>query len=499
MVLFLHVPYVLMLIVFFASKPWRTLFAWCFEPHWLLPLLKDEHDTPAPTLEIDDKGSDTKPGLQIPGSTEAGRCPARENALSTPAPMVDTPLNAALFPAPEDDTESIPELQPGRSMNRFSRWKSTGYEIPWQCQARKYYVCLLPIFVFTLVAATFPFFLCVFYLPGWEILLKVVEGFPLQFGVPFFFVALAGNVGNYAWHYMRLRDTDQVPLKDTDAPPLVHAIVVVAYKEPLDVLRRTVDSITAQRGLGRQPIVVLATEARDDTAQTTFDDLSERVGSEFDMFLLTKHPLVEGETIGKSSNENYAVQELYKLLVEDQSRDPFEILVTIVDADSIISPSYLAHAEHSFRSQRDGRRLIYSGPLSVHRNFSDAGLLTQCYELNRCHSDTFYDPFTMYQPQSNYSLTLGFAQELGFWTPDLIPEDIHTANKARVNNFGSATTVAIPSIICNDLVVSFADRYTQAKRHQMGSITEFAWAIALLFEAKTSFQGWWAVFKVETE
>jgi len=78
-----------------------------------------------------------------------------------------------------------------------------------------------------------------------------------------------------------------------------------------------------------------------------------------------------------------------------------------------------------------------------------------------------------------------------------MPEDIHTANKARVNNFGSRTTVAIPSFICNDLVVEFGDRYTQAKRHQMGSITEFAWALALFFESKTSFPGWWAVFNVE--
>jgi hypothetical protein len=92
---------------------------------------------------------------------------------------------------------------------------------------------------------------------------------------------------------------------------------------------------------------------------------------------------------------------------------------------------------------------------------------------------------------------LGFAQELGFWTPDIMPEDIHTANRARVNNFGSSTTVAIPSIICNDTVVELGDRYGQAKRHQMGSITELAWSIALLFEAKTSLPAWWAVFKVE--
>jgi hypothetical protein len=490
-VLLLHIPYAIIVLAFFASQPWRKLFSWCLEPQWLRPLFKEEQDAP-----------------EVPAKTiwqEDGPSAARDTSRRTLSSQALAQLEDSggsglpTKPAPEDDAasvESIPELQPSRSAGRFYKWTSTGFEIPWQCQARKYYVWLLPIFVGTLITAVFPFFLCVFYLPGWEVLLKVIEGFPLAFGIPIFFAALGSTVVNYAWHFFRLRCTDEVP-EPPNATPLVHAVVVVAYKEPLDVLCRTMDSIVAQQGMWKQPIVVFASEERDDTAQSTFAELSKRVGTHFDMFLLTKHPLVEGETIGKSSNENFAVQELYKRLVEEESRDPFEILVTIVDADSIVSPTYLAHAEHSFRAQRDGRRLIYSGPLSVHRNFDDAGLLTQCYELNRCHADTFHDPFSQYQPQSNYSLTLGFAQELGFWTPDIMPEDIHTANKARVNNFGSRTTVAIPSLICNDLVVQFGDRYTQAMRHQMGSITEFAWALALFFESKTSFPGWWAVFNVE--
>jgi hypothetical protein len=103
----------------------------------------------------------------------------------------------------------------------------------------------------------------------------------------------------------------------------------------------------------------------------------------------------------------------------------------------------------------------------------------------------------MYQPQSNYSLSLGFAQELDFWTPDIMQEDIHTANRARLNNFGSRTTVAIPSFICNDTVVKFSDRYTQALRHQNGSCLEFAWVLALCCQSKFHWSDCFAVFTVE--
>jgi hypothetical protein len=101
-------------------------------------------------------------------------------------------------------------------------------------------------------------------------------------------------------------------------------------------------------------------------------------------------------------------------------------------------------------------------------------------------------------PYSNYSLSLGFATEIGYWTPDVMPEDIHTANKAMVNNFGSMTTVTVPSIICNDLVSGLGDRYQQAKRHQYGSVTECAWLVSVLLDMKLRFPAWWALFKSET-
>merc|ERR1712054_734535 len=66
-----------------------------------------------------------------------------------------------------------------------------------------------------------------------------------------------------------------------------------------------------------------------------------------------------------------------------------------------------------------------------------------------------------------------------------------------VNNFGSKTTVGIPSIICNDLVTGFNDRYVQAKRHQWGSVTELAWQIALLKDMGLSFPAWWATANSE--
>jgi len=207
--------------------------------------------------------------------------------------------------------------------------------------------------------------------------------------------------------------------------------------------------------------------------------------------------LTPGEAAGKAANENWAAREVYRQLVEREGQNPFKIIVTIVDADSVLSPAYLAHVEKSFWAQPDGRRMVYKGPLNVHRNFADGHLLVQCLELSRCHQDTFYNPMSVPYPYSNYSLTLGFAREIDFWTTDVMPEDIHTVNKAMVNSFGSRVTVTVPGIICNDMVPRIADRYVQAKRHQWGSVTEMAWTLSLFTDMRLTLPAWWSVFVSE--
>lgn len=108
----------------------------------------------------------------------------------------------------------------------------------------------------------------------------------------------------------------------------------------------------------------------------------------------------------------------------------------------------------------------------------------------------FFNPLaTSWFPLSNYSLMLGFAAEIDFWTVDCIPEDVHTCSKAMVNNLGSVTTIPFPGFICNDLVEKFPDRYVQAKRHLWG-IIDVTWLIAVLIDMPIGFRSWWSFARV---
>jgi len=229
-------------------------------------------------------------------------------------------------------------------------------------------------------------------------------------------------------------------------------------------------------------MVVLAMEARDESRHESFGYLFEEFGAKGMTLIMTEHVLTAGEVAGKSSNENFAVRQVYKNLVDKQGINPFEVMITVCDADSIFAPAYLNQVERRFWDMHDGRRLIYNGPINTYRNMGDTNALIQFFEMQRSHTETFVDIDAPITPQSNYSLTLGFASELNFWTADNISEDQQTGLKARVNNFCSATTVFVPSFICNDLVEGLADRYVQAKRHMWGGVEVTGWLVAMFHQ-----------------
>jgi len=271
------------------------------------------------------------------------------------------------------------------------------------------------------------------------------------------------------------KQTRSLPL-DPDKR-LVHAVVICQYKEPLEVLDATVQSLV-DGTLACNTIVLLACEARDPFADDVFEILESKYSQYFRNFIKTTHELSPGEVIGKSSNENHAVRQLYSYIMQE-GIDPFDVMVTVCDADSLFDPVFLEHVEAEFWRMPDGRRVIYNAPINTYRNLRECDLFVQVVEMARCQDDVFPGLMAYRPSQSNYSLTLGFCHEIDYWDPTNTAEDFHTALKAMAFT-GQGTTVVVQvwSLILNDSVCSTKDRWTQAKRHMWG-IEECAWTMEL--------------------
>jgi hypothetical protein len=276
---------------------------------------------------------------------------------------------------------------------------------------------------------------------------------------------------------------------------LVHAVVITQYKEPLEVLRATIESL-ALSTLADSTVVVLACEERDPDAGSVFDVLYQEFAHHFRDMIKTTHALSSGEIAGCSANENYAAREVAKYF-RDRDVDPFRVMLTICDADSLFDPVYLEHVEAEFWNslRQGGERCLYNAPINTYRNLGECDLVVQACEISRCQYDLFSG--VEFRPaQSNYSLTLGFAQEIDFWDPSNTSEDFHCTVKAIARTGkGKNVVIRIWSLILNDSVASFKDRWTQAKRHMWG-IEECAWTLEAFHHIR--FVRWLEIFRLTT-
>ena len=207
---------------------------------------------------------------------------------------------------------------------------------------------------------------------------------------------VAARTGVTLWKLRRAMAP--APPPPPGSPVLLHVVVIPAYKEPWDVLSRTLDSLVLQTVPAERRCVVLALESRDPTARETYKRVHGTYGASFAAVWGSLHGLVDGEIVGKSSNENFAVRWLYARLAATGSspgssgtgggspqagpywdvddggparRDPNTVMVTICDADSDFVPRYLEHVEAAHFRQLDGRRCLYDGALNTWANLAD--------------------------------------------------------------------------------------------------------------------------------
>lgn len=99
--------------------------------------------------------------------------------------------------------------------------------------------------------------------------------------------------------------------KEVNFDKLYHIIIIPEFKEPLHILQRTIRNLSASDFPKEKMIIVLATEAKDTTANETFRALKKEFGSVFSHFIQTVHTLKTGEVSGKSSNMAHAAKCAY--------------------------------------------------------------------------------------------------------------------------------------------------------------------------------------------
>lgn len=316
---------------------------------------------------------------------------------------------------------------------------------------------------------------------------EVVAYFIILFDIYFFYKASLLGI-NSIRSYIKIKKTsetswlDKLRGENLDFSKVNHLIFIPTYKEPVEILSRTLEFLANQEFPAKQIIVVLATEKRDDQALERTNILRKEFGEKFKHFWMTNHELKPGEIVGKSSNMAFSAREVQSLL-EQFGIDKDFLTVTSCDADVAIHPKYFSNLTYQFLKNENRYLRFWQGALVFYNNIWRVPMFVRVVhtiysisgvaELMRPKSAFNY---------STYSLSWKLLEETDFWDVDVVSEDWHLFLKAFFSHKGLVELESIFLPLYADAVEgqtywqTFVAQYSQNRRWAWG-VTDISYAV----------------------
>lgn len=253
-----------------------------------------------------------------------------------------------------------------------------------------------------------------------------------------------------------------------------HCIIIPEFKEPIHILKRTIENLAKTEFPKERMIIVLATETKDPDAQQTAEILNKEFGHQFGKFITTSHPLTPGEVAGKSSNMAWAAKQLAEKLGEWNI--PTELAtVTSCDADALIHPKYFSDLTVQFLTDPHRELKFYQGAILFYSNIWRIPLPNRFLNiLNSIWNLASLSQTSRLINFSTYSLSFKTAQESGFWSVNVIPEDYHMFFQVYFSKgeHVSVQPIFLPIFVdaaeSKNFYRTFINQYEQSKRWAWG-------------------------------
>lgn len=270
-----------------------------------------------------------------------------------------------------------------------------------------------------------------------------------------------------------------------------HVIIIPTYKEPLHVIERTVKSLEKQTIPLKQLTVNIAMEAREPE-----EDRNEKIKAlkkkftKFGNLIFTIHTLVEGEIIGKASNERYAAIEIKKQLIDSGKIDMNYTTITSCDADHVYHKKHFACLSFKFLDNPDRYTHFWQPAVMFYNNIWELPAITRV-------PSTLSSIWNLSQlPRKdrlingqNYTLSFKLLHEADYWDADKIPEDWGIFFKAFFKKQGGIEVEPLYLPLFADAVQSettwktLKGQYEQQKRWAWG-VSDSPWIIKNYFKTK---------------
>lgn len=144
---------------------------------------------------------------------------------------------------------------------------------------------------------------------------------------------------------------------------LLHLVIITVYREPLDLITLTLDSL-ANQTKARSLAVTLAFEEDSPNLEANVAAIQRLFADSFCRLFIFIHPKgLIGETRGKCSNLNYAARSTVAALSKEMSLDFKKTTITSCDADNLFCRKYFEILESSYLHRPDRLATMWQAPL----------------------------------------------------------------------------------------------------------------------------------------
>ncbi len=269
-----------------------------------------------------------------------------------------------------------------------------------------------------------------------------------------------------------------------------HVVIIPNYKEPEQVLARSLENLARQYEAHKRITIVLAMEAAEDGCIEKADCLRREFAGRFKHIYHTVHPRgLPSEMQCKSANEAWAARWIKRRLVDELGYDLDHILVTTMDADTLWHPNMIYALTYLFAVNPDRHLRFWQGHIRYHSNVWEISPPLRLLNAYSTAIELGYLGGRWWKPMpmSSYSLSLRLLDTSGYWDSDVIADEWHMFVKAFFARNGEVKVerVFLPFLAQATSGVNTMDvirnRYLQTLRHAWG-VKEVGYTIAKMLE-----------------
>lgn len=260
---------------------------------------------------------------------------------------------------------------------------------------------------------------------------------------------------------------------------LRHVVIVPTYREPLNVLRKTLNTLVAQTCAKDKVIVVIATEKNDKEAIEKVEALIEEYSKNLLGLFYTVHEKISPvETDGKSSNLAWCARCVQHTILEKWNYVPEQILVTVCDADTYFDEQFCECLSYTHAQNMEPYNCTYQ---SAENEFPNIWMVPTLVRVKAVVDSInmlgmLSSKYAVPYPYVCYSQSLRTIMDVNGWDVDVVPDDFHHFMKCFFKKDGHFRLVPIFMLTGNNAqehtnwFSAMRSRYRRAKRDAWGAI-----------------------------